>query len=34
MHTLGMAFLCSHPGAGSIEEQIRLFAEAGFDAVF
>jgi len=34
MHTLGMAFLCSHPGAGSIEEQIRLFAKAGFDAVF
>lgn len=34
MQKLGMAILISHPEAGSIEEQIALFAAVGFDAFF
>ena len=31
---LGMSILISHPDSYSIEEQIPLFADAGFDSFF
>ncbi len=34
MNKLGMSAIISHPGAGSIEGQIRLFADTGFDSFF
>lgn len=34
MNSLGMSVMISHPGAGSIENQISVFADAGFDSFF